>query len=203
MNQQLLNFIPGMAKKVMILVGGSDLFSGLRGISKGARTIGDELRAVFDEIVTVNYNYFFDRGYTLKSLNALVREKYASDCLFFYGYSKGGEVVLKLSRLLQDFGRIELLLTVDIANGPWSSGIDRKVPANVRRNINVYQTTASAPLFSFGCPAHTDAAGSVIIENINLTGMRIDGHKINHSNIERLTVSRCIRWLRIAASALE
>lgn len=179
--------------KIAILVGGSDLFSGIRGISKGTRTIEKKIRPLFDEVIVVNYNYFLDFGRTLRTLHRRFLEEEADPVIFLYGYSKGGEVVLKLSRLLEKTHAIQLLLTVDIANGPWSAGINRSVPSNVKKNINVYQSKPKPPLFSYGLPACSDHP--VVIDNIDLTGSKINNTIITHSNIEVLMTDEVIRWM--------
>lgn len=187
-----------MGKKLVILVGGSDLFSGLRGISKGTRLIREELRDCFDEIITVNYNYFLDFGYGLKRLRTLVTRNYSNHQVFLYGYSKGGELVLKLAWSLQAVCKVELLVTIDIANGPWSANINRSVPGNVKRNINVFQRNPVFPLRSYGLPAYSDEA--VLIENIDHTNSILQSRKVNHSNIEMLMVPQTIEWLKSACS---
>lgn len=187
-----------MGKKIIILVGGSDLFSGLRGISKGTQLISEELTHHFDEIIAVNYNYFLDFGYALKRLHKLIATRYSECQVFLYGYSKGGELVLKLARSLEQVCDISLLVTIDIANGPWSAAINRNVPGNVKKNINVFQKNPVFPLRSFGLPAYSDKA--VQIENIDQTNSILQNQKVNHSNIEMLMVPQTIEWLKSAGS---
>lgn len=172
--------------KIAVLVGGFDLFSGFRGISKGTRIIEKAIRPIFDQVIAVNYNYFLDFGRTHNQLTEMIRKQYPAAELMFYGYSKGGDVVLKLSRSMKDTHVILLLITVDIANGPWSAKINRSVPGNVKKNINVYQTKPRPPLFSYGMPAYSNYP--VTIENIELTQKIIRNQVVNHSNIENLMV---------------
>lgn len=181
-----------MPQKIAILIGGSDLFSGLRGISGGTLQIKKQIAGSFDEIIIINYNYFLDFGRTLKKLHSIILTKHTGDFLFLYGYSKGGEVVLNLARQICGVNNVELLLTVDIANGPWSADINRQVSSNVKKNINVYQTNKVFPLRSYGLPAYSDI---VLIENIDLTNIVVENTRINHSNIERLMVPQCVNWL--------
>lgn len=189
-----------MKSSIAILVGGSDLFSGLRGISEGTRIIDKAIRPAFAEVLVINYNYFLDFGRTHRELVATIQQRYAGSDVLLYGYSKGGEVVLKLSRSLAFTHTIPLLVTVDIANGPWSAGIDRSVPANVVKNINIYQSRPRPPLFSYGLPAWSDQP--VEIENIDLSGKKLNGRSVTHSNIEMLMVAPVIEWIKTAAGIM-
>jgi hypothetical protein len=87
--------------------------------------------------------------------------------LIIYGYSAGGLDALDLVRrismwtydfstqrllsccsILPDVGivRVDLLVTVDVADGPISGILDRYISPSARRNINFYQTyPASRP----------------------------------------------------------
>ena len=184
-------------KRVAVLIGGSDLFSGLRGISRGTKIIHSKIHSFYDEILLINYNYFIEFGRTLKQL-----EKYFSEqkCSFLtlYGYSKGGEVVMQLARKLRGKQTVDLLVTIDIANGPWSHKINRTVPENVKRNINVFQINPKFPLMSYGFP--NTAGIDTTITNIDLTNNIIGNKKVNHSNIEILMVDKVAGWLCAANS---
>lgn len=188
-----------MSQHIAILVGGSDLFSGLRGISSGTKNIQQQVQDCFDEVVAVNYNYFLDFGTSLRRLIAYVQQFPVPPVITLYGYSKGGDVVLRLTRYLKDHVTIPLLITIDIANGPWSHKINRVVPANVQRNINVYQTTPNFPLRSCGMPAIPETADT-IVENINLTYQHIEGVKVSHGSIENIMVKQVAGWMIAAAS---
>lgn len=183
-----------MPEHIAILVGGSDLFSGLRGISAGTKIIQQNIKHSFDDVVAFNYNYFLDFGSSLKRLLAYVHQFSVPPVITLYGYSKGGDVVLQLARQLKDQITIPLLITIDIANGPWSHKINRDVSGNVKRNINVYQTIPNFPLRSYGMPAITESTDTVI-ENINLTKQCIDGIKVSHGSIENVMVSQVINWM--------
>jgi len=183
-----------MKKRIAILVGGSDLFSGLRGISTGTKIIRESISPFFDETLAINYNYFLDFGITLRKLVTRLQREYAPSELFLYGYSKGGELVLQLSRMVEETHAVPLLITVDIANGPWSAKIDRSVPANVKKNINVYQKNSRPPLFSYGLPAYSH--NTAAIQNIDLSDKTIRDRQVNHSNIEMLVVQQVIGWLK-------
>lgn len=179
---------------VAILVGGSDLFSGLRGISKGTRIIEKAIKPFFTQVITVNYNYFLDFGRTHRKLVTEMLDNHRSSKIFLYGYSKGGDVVLQISRSLQHTHAIPLMVTIDIANGPWSAALNRSLPQNVKKNINVYQQTPRPPLYSYGQPTYSQYATE--IENIDTTGKTIKGYRINHSNIEMAMVDEVIGWMK-------
>lgn len=180
-------------KKIAILIGGSDLILGMRGLSAGTRIIVKSIDQHFDEVIAINYNYFLDFNTTLKKTEKIIASQDENTKIFLYGYSKGGDVVLKLSRLLVNKREIELLITVDVANGPWSHKINRHVPANVKHNINVFQSTPSPPLRSYGLATFSDAG--VVIQNIDLTNEIIASQKVNHRMIERLVADDIISWL--------
>ena len=178
-----------------VLIGGSDLFSGMRGLSKGTKIICQEIEPLFDKILTINYNYFLDFGKALNKASRAI-EKEHPDELVLYGYSKGGHVLLQLARKLESKTTISLLVTIDIANGPWSHKINRSLPGNIKRNINVYQGTPSFPLGSYGLPNYTTE--NVVVDNIELTEKTINGQKVTHSNIEMLVLDDVIEWIKMA-----
>lgn len=179
-------------KKIAVLVGGSDLFSGWRGISKGTTLIKRAITSCYDDVLAVNYNYFLDFGRALAAIQKYLQTVGQISRLVLYGYSKGGEVVLKLARSLKQRLQVDLLVTIDIANGPWSHKIDRNIPGNVRKAINVFQSHPNI-LRSHGAAVH--AHSETNIQNIDLTGKIVQGNKITHSNIEMLVVPQVIGWL--------
>lgn len=131
----------------------------------------------------------------------------------FFGYSAGGSNALGLchqiqnnmryygfpSRLFYGFDvsqiqaspefigrvRVDLLITVDVAVGPGSRMANRSVPACVRRNLNLYQTTAST-MGSFGGPNTADDAASTVVENVDLSP------STEHDNIDEAVRSRVV-----------
>ncbi|MCC6287741.1 MAG: hypothetical protein IT249_07640 [Chitinophagaceae bacterium] len=183
-----------MSEKIAVLVGGSDLFSGMRGVSKGTKIIYTAIKEHFDEVILVNYNYFLDFGNTVKKLFNHLSRKNNITYIVLYGYSKGGDVVLQLARMLQDTLCINLLITIDVAIGPWSHKIDRTVSQNVKKNINVYQSVPNFPLRSYGMRT-TASSPDIIIENIDLTRKNIRGITVSHSTIENLMVEEVISWI--------
>lgn len=179
-------------RKVVVLVGGSDLFSGWRGISKGTILIKRAITSCYDDVLAINYNYFLDFGRALAATQKYLQTVEQISRLVLYGYSKGGEIVLKLARSLEQQLSIDLLVTIDIANGPWSDKINRRIPGNVQQSINVFQSTPNI-LRSHGAAVYT--TGKTEVTNIDLTGKIIQGKKVSHSNIEMLMVRQVIGWL--------
>lgn len=179
------------SKNIAVLVGGSDLFSGLRGISRGTLLIKQAIQPSFDDVLAVNYNYFLDFGRALAATKKHLQTAGEIGKLVLYGYSKGGDVVLRLARLLEELP-VHLLVTIDTANGPWSDQIDRNIAGNVRSVINVFQGTPNL-LRSHG--AAVCANGKTAVSNIDLTGKVITGLKVTHGNIEMLMVPQVINWL--------
>ena len=182
-------------KKVAILVGGSDLFSGLKGISPGTRLIRRAIKPWYNDVLAVNFNYFLDFGRTLKQVKKYVQTVGKIKQLVLYGYSKGGDVVLQLARSVEKEMIVDLLVTVDVANGPWSDKINRTIPENVERNINIFQ---SRPNILRSCGAPTHGSGHTTIKNIDLTDKILKEENVSHSNIEMLMVPQVIQWLTTA-----
>lgn len=184
-----------MSEKIAILVGGSDLFSGLRGVSKGTKLIYNAIKDNFDKVIIVNYNYFLDFGNAVKKLSGYLSCKSNATHIVLYGYSKGGDVVLTLARMFQGTLNINLLITIDVANGPWSHKINRIIPPNVKRNINVYQSIPNFPLRSYGMETSASSPHTMI-ENIDLTRQCIRGITVTHSTIENLMIDEVISWIK-------
>ncbi|MBE7170945.1 MAG: hypothetical protein INR73_10165 [Williamsia sp.] len=180
-------------KKVAVLVGGSDLFSGLRGISAATTRIKQAIKPWYNDVLAINYNYFLDFGKTLITAREYLQTVGPIKQLVLYGYSKGGEVALELARSLEQQVSVQLLVTIDIANGPWSDKINRSIPANVEKVINVFQSNPNL-LRSRGAAVY--ASENTAIRNIDLTGARIHEEKVTHSNIEMLMAHQVIGWLR-------
>lgn len=185
-------------KSIAIIAGGVDLLSGFQPVSQGARLIREGILTRFDDVVLLHYNYFFDLGRSLNRLNRHLRSCDPAR-LILYGYSKGGELMLKLSRMLDPAISVDLLLMIDTANGPWSRSIDRSVPLNVRHAVNVYQTKRSFPLMSSGAAAH--ASNPAIVTNIDLTTPRSALNPITHGNFQQVMAPFAIQWINAVATS--
>ena len=102
-----------------------------------------------------------------------------------YGYSYGGVIANKLAEKLQKEGiNVNLMITVDAANGPMSNWIDREVSENVLSNLNFYQNnlTLLDPTAS-----HGDKNSGRKVFNVNKSKDKYKGEKINHMNIDDAT----------------
>jgi hypothetical protein len=104
--------------------------------------------------------------------------------LILYGYSWGGQLLMEFLKFFKnDNIKINLLLTIDAAKGPVSFAVNNDVTANVKENLNIYQTTPS-PILSRG----SSNEGSNV-KNVNLTDeINSKGEKIVHSNIDEYTL---------------
>ena len=69
--------------------------------------------------------------------------------------------------------RIDLLVTVDAARGPWSSSLNRSIAECVRTNLNYYQTTPHGTEKSFGGPNEARDNTKTVVWNHDLTGRSI------------------------------
>lgn len=124
--------------------------------------------------------------------------------IVLYGYSWGGALIHNLSdRLAEDGFTVDLLVTVDAAGGSQNEFVRRNVSYNVKVNWNIYQTTPEvlgSGVFSHKTGSHGDPNGNSFygttkIINENLTGKIINGTKVQHGNIDDLTllkVAQCI-----------
>lgn len=111
-----------------------------------------------------------------------------SDKLILYGYSAGGMNALHVCRSIL-YNRkvrdvVDLLVTVDVANGLNSGRMNRSVPSNVTTNLNVftYKTTLGGD--SHGGPA-TSAGGRTRI-------MNEERSDTNHATIRLASKVRCL-----------
>ena len=174
--------------KRVLMIGGADLF--LTGLSDETKKIMDGIDMDnISEKKAYNYPYFFegDNDFIKKVVKDIQQNYTEGQQIVLYGYSKGGELTLKISRELKKLGiPIELLITVDVANGPKSKSIDRSVPDNVKENRNFYQTEAGSfpkpP--SFGAP---NMGANVF--NVNQTGLA------NHSDIDEYNITNVINLI--------
>ena len=119
--------------------------------------------------------------------------------VLIYGYSMGGDTAVELAENLnkpnwleRTLGNarhvnIDLLITVDAATFN-NFGIDRKIPANVKRNENFWTDT---PETSFGQKGGKNTAidkSSTIVNNHKKPGT-------NHASISKSTKEECIDLL--------
>ncbi len=108
---------------------------------KLAKAIVKEVDMKVGSVVLINSNYWNPTGVILAGLEE-AKSADPNEPLIIYGYSKGGEHALNLSRALYDLGiDVDLLITIDAADGPMSDTISRELFDNVLENLNFYQRT--------------------------------------------------------------
>jgi len=172
-------FIPFARQAVNqnIIIGGIDY--SFAGPSEVTRKIQNSVGGTI-----YNYNLYADVDKDFVS--RIVRDikvSYSSRArLQIYGYSKGGDIAMQLTRALKVEGiLVSLLMTVDAADGPISDDLDRSIPSNVQVNFNFFQTTPS------GIGSHGGYnTGPGLIYNFDFTG------SLNHSNIDDASVDIAI-----------
>lgn len=118
--------------------------------------------------------------------------------IILYGYSWGGDTIMETAVALQKEGyTVDLLLTVDAAKGPASPTVDRKVPDNVKQNVNFYQTGASG-IGSRGDPNRASNSYKTEVVNANLTKELDKEKKVTHGNIAEVTKEANLELVRHA-----
>lgn len=111
--------------------------------------------------------------------------------LAIVGYSYGGVLAMKLTRELDKLNiPVDLLITLDAANGNKSNEVDRAIPDNVKKNINYYEQNSSGSAFADKVLASKGDKNVAIdpdktkVININETQDKINDVKVNHYNID-------------------
>jgi RHS repeat-associated protein len=111
-----------------------------------------------------------------------------------YGYSYGGVLATRLAKQLNKAGvKVDLLVTVDAANGWGSNKVDRKTSKNVKKNVNYYQKNtsfANDPTLS-----HGDANSGNNVDNIDMSNEKQNGEQVNHMNIDEATLNDVMKTI--------
>jgi RHS repeat-associated protein len=102
-----------------------------------------------------------------------------------YGFSWGGNMAQHLAdRLKADGIEVDLLVTVDQADGPLlGDDAYRVVSDNVKKNVNIYQTTPEKGTTSHGGKNYAEDSDKTEVNNYNVTGNERNGETVEHSNI--------------------
>jgi RHS repeat-associated protein len=167
------------------IMGGADVE--MSGISQ---TTADIAKATGASGVYNFSPYFDDNDEFVSNIVNDIKGNYTKgQKISLYGYSKGGDLALQVSRKLQETNiSVTLLVTIDAAYGWQSDQINRSVPGNVGLTYNFYQTTPGALIPSHGGPG----SGTSLIFNYDLTSPNI-----SHSNIDEATKSTAIFLLNL------
>ncbi|WP_083721725.1 DUF6443 domain-containing protein [[Flexibacter] sp. ATCC 35208] len=95
------------------------------------------------------------------------------------GYSYGGVMATHLARRLKEANvPVSLLVTVDAAAGPESDNLDRTIPSNVDKNINIYQTNPSL-VRSHGDKNKKEESSNTTVVNLDVTRFTNEHGKID------------------------
>ena len=122
------------------------------------------------------------------ALKFLRENQNANGKIIVYGYSWGGDTAVEL---VSDFKKkVNLLVTVDAALGPFSRGIarDRVIPDNVVLNVNHYTTTPDSKALSQGIPHKAKDATKTKVVNIKHEG-------VAHRDMDEITKDTAVRYI--------
>ena len=140
-----LTLFDNNGEDVLIAFSGANLFSESK--SAVAGEIVDELKSwarkqgMNDFSAKAIATDYFDSKSTWLSAMAFFQDNYTKgEKVVIYGYSKGGEYAMAFAEALGKMGiEVDLLVTVDAADGFRSDAINRIVSSNVKVNENYYQ----------------------------------------------------------------
>jgi pimeloyl-ACP methyl ester carboxylesterase len=147
--------------------------------STGIDTLGDKLKAAGVQGAVYQEAQW-------RTLAAAIAEKYKGvkdpEPLILVGHSYGADDVVSIARELEKANvPVDLLVTIDPTTPP-------RVPANVRRCYNLYQTGLLDALpFIRGVPLKPDSDFKGKLQNVNIRVDRTDllDGDVNHFNIEK------------------
>lgn len=124
---------------------------------------------------------------TQQAFDYIMNNKTEDGKIIIYGYSHGGVLANHLAKRLKKEGvDIDLLVTIDAAAGPESDKVDRVISDNVKKNINIYQTTPSS-IESRGGANTAENEGKTDVDNRDRTAS-----DYNHGNIDEKTQDESI-----------
>lgn len=132
-------------------------------------------------------------NYTLEHYNVDNGKQVSGGKVVILGYSFGGVLAMHLARRLNTANiPVELLGTLDAAEGWRSDGVDRTVPDNVKENFNKYQTSKDDVFSSHGAPNTRKNGGSGGIHNLKV--------RVEHTQVDNISVDDLQSWLNKALS---
>jgi RHS repeat-associated protein len=114
-----------------------------------------------------------------------------------YGYSYGGVLASHLAKRLKKAGiKVDILVTVDAANGWASNKVDRTISDNVEINENYYEENQEfATDFTLSHGSANKGSGKSVVNNHNKSNDTFNDERIDHMNIDEATVNVVIRQL--------
>ncbi len=116
-----------------------------------------------------------------------------------YGYSWGGVAANYIAKRLEKVGvTVDMLITIDAANGQASDQIDRTIGKNVKKNINYFETNKGNSPWERFIGSHGGAnIGSLPdqVENIDESNETYNGQPVGHYNIGDLTYLKILLLL--------
>ena len=199
----------------VIIIGGADLSSGFADPSSTSQAIEKSIQAYakrnnLDKTKTMltlkNYFDVLDDLHIAMEAEKFLEDREEGEPVVIYGYSRGGVAALEVAEWLEKKGiDIDLLITVDVADGPASSLKSRKVPDNVKENVNFFQRTPSFPLLSRGDKNLRKDGSETGITNINLEGTTFTNkngeiENVGHGNIDEATQNESIELINSSIS---
>ncbi|MBC7785624.1 MAG: hypothetical protein H7144_17470 [Burkholderiales bacterium] len=178
-----LSNIQPLAEAKSPRVGRVYLFRGFIGVfSTGMNTLGEELNK---QGVTT----FVFQSDQWASVADTIAEQYKSnpraEPVALVGHSYGADNIVRVAlRLKEKNVKVDLLITLDPVTPP-------KVPANVVRVVNLYQSNGAMDSLPWlrGIPLEAEQPNTVDVANLNIRKDRTDllDNDLNHFNIEKKT----------------
>lgn len=161
--------------EAVAVVGGADLDS--KGLAPTTNQITNDLK-IYAKSQNINVNNIKSFNSNPLGLNVekqaikdfVCQQADAKQPIAIYAYSLGGVVTMnalkEIAKERPDI-KIDLLITIDPALGPYSQSLE--VPSNVKLNLNFYQTDESS-INSRGFPNYAQDENKTDVVNMNQTG---------------------------------
>jgi RHS repeat-associated protein len=180
------------------------LFSGAdfgQGITPTTLQVANGVRQQMNGGTTITYSSVYYRNMddgTQSAYDEIIKNNKMdpNGKVLLYGYSYGGTLANYLAKRLEKVGiTVDIMVTVDAANGWGSDNVDRSIGENVKKNENYFETNVdffSDPTKSHG-GANKGKPGQV--NNYNKSKDSYKGKKIDHMNIDDATVGAAVKAL--------
>lgn len=185
---------------IAILFTGAN-FSHFQEMTPSTLQIASGIQAHMNGGTTIIYAslYIITKNYATQSAYDEILKHHESNPngkVLLYGYSYGGVLVNYLAKRLEKAGiAVDIMVTVDAANGWFSDNVDRTIGENVKRNDNYYEENVDFsrdPTKSHGGASKGDQQK---INNHNKSKESYKGDKMDHMNIDDATVNEITNTL--------